>query len=161
MSTDELVILCLSIRDALDEWSQDGTLGSFTGLSGSEFPSGFCGIISEVMAIVLYNQTGMHPKQVTGLCEVGDTYYNKLNANSHKWLELNGITIDLTGDQFNSNLINVPPVLVSSTAHPLSKMMKTTKEDAYIIGVTKEASSFDVPQLRLSSKIISFLINKI
>jgi hypothetical protein len=155
MDKYELAVFCTRIRRALDDWSRNGTLVTPPGLRSDEFPSGFCGFITEVLAIVIYRKFGKKPNQVCGLCEADTPHYNKLAANSHLWLEIDGITIDITGDQFNSGTIEIPPTLVSSSAHPLSKYMKTTSETAYIIGVTKEADSFDASHLRLASKIIS------
>ncbi|MDA8515625.1 hypothetical protein [Citrobacter sp. Igbk 16] len=149
MNKDELESLCVKIRGCLDEWYADGTLNNLDGSEMSNFPSGCCGFVTECLAVILYKLTGEVPNQVSAECNTSHSNYNKLAANSHLWIELNGINIDLTGDQFNDHCINIPPVFVSTSPHPLSSKMKTETKPAYVIGLTKPLTGNDVAQLSL------------
>jgi len=153
MTEDELKNVCTKIRECLDQWSMDGTLRTIAGSTMHNFPKGCCGIVTECLAVILYKITGTIPSQVTGECPGGHQNHDKLAANSHTWIELCGISIDLTGDQFNDGNISIPPVWVSSSIHPLSNKMDITTNAAFLIGITKEASGFEVPQLRLIGKL--------
>lgn len=157
MNQIHLENLCLHIRNCLDNWSADGTLEALTGSITNSFPNGCCGLVSECLSVILYKLTGTRPNQVCAVCNYGDRNYNKLAANSHRWIELNGVNIDLTGDQFNDVNISIPAVLVSSSPHPLSSLMQTTIKPAYLIGITEPASGFDFPQLRLISELTKHL----
>ncbi|ELV7510466.1 MULTISPECIES: hypothetical protein [Aeromonas] len=83
---EELYKLASQFRNALDqlEWSQmpDGF---------KDFPAGTCGNISNILAEYLY-ECG-----VTGVELVIGT--NALHG-SHAWLEISGIIVDITADQF-------------------------------------------------------------
>ncbi|MEP8942125.1 hypothetical protein [Enterobacter ludwigii] len=153
MNEEELKIVCSKIRHCLDQWSTDGTLRTIAGREMNNFPNGCCGIVTECLAVILYKMTGTKPNMVTGECPSGHPNNGKLAANSHAWIEINGINIDLTGDQFNDGDIFIPPVWVSSSPHTLSNKMKITTKPAYLIGITKEASGFDATQLRLISEL--------
>lgn len=153
MNKDELESLCIKIRECLDKWSADGTLETVDGSDTCNFPSGCCGFVTECLAVILYKMTGAVPNQVTAKCEKSHSNYNNLAANSHLWLELNGISIDLTGDQFNDHCINIPPVFVSTSPHPLSTKMETKSKPAYIIGLTKPLSGHDTAQLALIQRL--------
>ncbi|EOI5812163.1 hypothetical protein [Cronobacter sakazakii] len=153
MNQIEIENLCISIRNCLDKWSEDGTLQAMVGSSAKNFPNGCCGLITECLSVILYKMTGSRPNNVRGNCDNGDRFYNQLAANSHMWIEINGINIDLTGDQFNDGNINIPPVFVSSSPHPLSKMMTTKTIPAYLIGITKAASGADREHLILINKL--------
>lgn len=153
MNQEEIENLCIRIRNCLDKWSEDGSLEAIVGSSTKNFPNGCCGLVTECLSVILYKLTGSHPNSVTGTCDDGDRYYNQLAANSHIWIEINGINIDLTGDQFNGGDIDIPPVFVSSSTHTLSKMMTTKTKPAFLIGITKPASGFDRGQLLLINKL--------
>ncbi|MCM7391745.1 hypothetical protein [Enterobacter bugandensis] len=153
MNQVEIENLCIRIRNCLDKWSEDGTLEAIVGSSTKNFPNGCCGLVTECLSVILYKLTGSRPNSVTGTCDDGDRYYNQLAANSHIWIEINGINIDLTGDQFNGGDINIPPVFVSSSSHPLSTMMTIKTKPAFLIGITKPASGFDSGQLLLIDKL--------
>lgn len=153
MNKIDLEALCVKIRYCLDEWSADGTLEALTGSSTSKFPYACCGFITECMSVILYKMTGVIPDQVIAVCHEGDTHYDKLATNSHLWLQMDGLNIDLTGDQFNDGHINIPPVLISSEPHPLSSKMETTTQPAYLIGISKPATGFDSNQVRLINKL--------
>lgn len=145
--------LCIRIRSCLDKWSEDKSLETKIGSSTKNFPNGCCGLVTECLSVILYKLTGSHPNSVTGTCDDGDPYYNQLAANSHMWIEINGISIDLTGDQFNDGRIDIPPVFVSSSPHPLSTMMAIKTKPAFLVGITKPASGFDREQLRLIDEL--------
>ncbi|EOC0077718.1 hypothetical protein ACOJD8_001267 [Cronobacter turicensis] len=153
MNQIEIENLCISIRNCLNKWSEDGTLEAMVGSSTKNFPNGCCGLVTECLSVILYKMTGSHPNNVTGKCNEGSPYYNSLTANSHMWIEINGINIDLTGDQFNGGDIYIPSVFVSSSPHPLSTMMSIKTKPAYLIGITKEPTGFDREQLILIDKL--------
>lgn len=153
MNKDELESLCVKIRRCLDEWFADGTFKKLGGSEISDFPSGCCGFVTECLAVILNTMTGEIPNQVRAECSENHSNYNKLAANSHLWIELNGINIDLTGDQFNDHCIYIPPVFVSTSPHPLSSKMKTETKPAYVIGLTKPPTGNDVAQLSLIERL--------
>lgn len=86
-------------------------------------------------------------------CGESHSNYNKLAANNHIWIEINGVNIDLTGDQFNDQNIDIPPVFVSTLPHPLSSRMETETKPAHVIGLQKPSDSFDGPQLVLIERL--------
>lgn len=153
MNQIEIENLCIRIRNCLDKWSEDGTLEKTVGSSTKNFPHGCCGLVTECLSVILYKLTGSHPNTVTGKCDDGDRNNNQLADKSHIWIEINGINIDLTGDQFNNWDIEIPPVFVSSSPHPLSTMMETKTKPAYLIGITKPLSGYDREHMRLIRKL--------
>jgi hypothetical protein len=69
----------------------------------SRFPAGCCGIVSEVLAEAIRRQFGISGVYVCG------TRYDDGRHNSHAWLEVDGLIIDITADQFDR-----PPVIVTT-----------------------------------------------
>lgn len=63
------------------------------------FPSGCCGVASELFGHYLNTQHGLQAEYVCG----------DLDGSSHAWLELDGVVIDITGDQFDGR----PPVFIA------------------------------------------------
>lgn len=71
------------------------------------FPRGACGHVAELLGRYLIDQLDIFPDYV---CQIA---YEDIGGwqNSHAWLEWNGLTIDIAGDQFGWK-----PVIV--TRHP-------------------------------------------
>lgn len=159
MTKNELYILCKQVRETLDAFSKDGSLNDIFGSKTAGFPTGCCGPTSDVLAAILYDLTKILPTRVTGSCNLSNRYHNKLKANVHAWLEFDGLTIDLTGDQFNSDDINIPPILFSENHHPLTKFMDIKKEESYIIGGSTKNIRNDFEMLQLKNEIMKKLNN--
>lgn len=64
------------------------------------FPRGCCGVVSELLGDYLNAQLGLQVEYVCG----------EQDGGSHAWLELNGVVIDITGDQFDGR----PPVFIAA-----------------------------------------------
>lgn len=55
------------------------------------FPQGCCGVVSELLGDYLNTQLGLRAEYVCG----------ERDGGSHAWLELDGLVIDITSDQFD------------------------------------------------------------
>ncbi|MCF5226031.1 MULTISPECIES: hypothetical protein [Pseudomonas] len=64
------------------------------------FPQACCGVVSELLGDYLNTQLGLMVEYVGG----------DRDGASHAWLELNGVVIDITGDQFHGR----PAVFIAS-----------------------------------------------
>ena len=95
-----------SFRAALDQVPTEVWATSYI----DNFPHGACGHVSELVGRYLSDQFSIEPEYVCGTLYDGEG--NRLS--SHAWLEWNGVTIDISADQFGW-----PPVIVSdcSTYH--------------------------------------------
>lgn len=67
------------------------------------FPRGACGATCDVLATVLERRFGVRPLWVNT-----DVYEGEVWRGSHAWLEVDGVTIDITADQFGE-----APVIVT------------------------------------------------
>lgn len=65
----------------------------------ASFPSGACGNVSEVLARVMRERLGLDALYVSGT--------DSVDRQSHAWVEVNDVIIDITADQFGQ-----PPVIV-------------------------------------------------
>lgn len=63
---------------------------------GLAFPRGACGHTAELLGLYLIQKFGISPEYVNQFA------YDDIGGwtDSHAWLEWNGLTIDITGDQF-------------------------------------------------------------
>ena len=141
--------LCVDIRNLLDEWHENGTLYKINDFPARNFPYGWCGIVSEVLAVIIYKLTG----DVVTSVSANDENIVPMEIKNHMWIEYQGLTIDLTGDQFNNDKFIFPSVICNQESHPLSSVMSTKRKSAYLIGVTKKANAFDLAHVRLISMI--------
>jgi hypothetical protein len=69
------------------------------------FPRGACGATCDVLATLLELRFGLTPLWVSADLGDGDTW------SSHAWLEVEGVTVDITADQFGQ-----APVIVARTS---------------------------------------------
>lgn len=69
-----------------------------------DFPRGSCGHAAELLAFYLRKRFGITP---TLVCQDADESVGGWHG-GHAWLECNGLTIDISGDQFGW-----PPVIVT------------------------------------------------
>lgn len=67
------------------------------------FPRGACGATCDVLATVLERRFGVRPLWVNAEIREGEVW-----KGSHAWLEVEGLTIDITADQFGE-----APVIVT------------------------------------------------
>ena len=65
-----------------------------------DFPSGCCGVASELLGHYLNTQHGLKAEYICG----------ERDGLTHAWLELDGVVIDITGDQFDGR----PPVFMAA-----------------------------------------------
>lgn len=81
-----------AFRLGIDELAAEGNLpGALTG-----FPHGCCGVTSTILGVYLNALYGLAIEQVLA----------DRDGKSHAWLEISGLAIDVTGDQFEGR----PPV---------------------------------------------------
>ncbi|KGS12146.1 MULTISPECIES: hypothetical protein [Pseudomonas syringae group] len=64
------------------------------------FPRGCCGVVSELLGDYLNAQLGLQVEYVCG----------EKDGGSHAWVELKGVVIDITSDQFEGR----PPVYIAA-----------------------------------------------
>lgn len=76
-------------------------------MSTSQFPSGCCGDASQTLATYLHSELGIICDYIQG--KKGGKY-NEIG--SHGWLEIKGIVIDITADQFNDRGYELQDVYV-------------------------------------------------
>lgn len=116
VNKDELNEFCVDVRKALENMTKKDHMWT-SSFASSNFPMGCCGDTSRLLAYLLYQQFGIVPKLLSGI------YYefeHKLpasglsNENSHAWLVVNGMIVDLTADQFNDRGYYHPPVMITS-----------------------------------------------
>ncbi|CAI0910435.1 hypothetical protein [Serratia quinivorans] len=115
MNQDELNKFCADVRKTLENMTtKDHTWPSSFAISN--FPMGCCGDTSKLLSYLLYQQFGIVPEVLSG------TYYEfdhsspacgLSNDNSHAWLVVNKMIVDLTADQFNDRGYNHPPVMIT------------------------------------------------
>lgn len=65
------------------------------GIGFADFPRGTCGPVSELMGRIVLERTGHLGRYV-----VGDGHPALSSPQSHAWLEVDGLIVDLTHDQF-------------------------------------------------------------
>lgn len=81
-----------AFRRGIDELAAEGNLpGALT-----SFPHGCCGVTSTILGVYLNARYGLGIEQV----------WADRDGKSHAWLEISGLAIDVTGDQFEGR----PPV---------------------------------------------------
>ena len=100
---DELEGAVREFRRAIDETGPQPWIEK-----GIKFPRGACGHAAELLGMYLKERMGITANYVNEMA------YEDIGGweNSHAWLEWNGLTIDITGDQFGWE-----PVIV--TRHPI------------------------------------------
>ncbi len=89
---DQIRPIILTLRSILDESDKSGW-----GVEWKTFPRGCCGTVAELTQYCVYRIAGMVPTIVRG---------TKLDASglpvSHAWVEIDGVVVDLTRDQYHS-----------------------------------------------------------
>ncbi|EIY9884603.1 hypothetical protein [Escherichia coli] len=116
MNQDELKIFCVDVREALEKMTKKdhSRLSSFR---NSNFPVGCCGDTSKLLAYLLYQQFGIVSEVLAGYYYESDhksPASGLSNGNSHAWLVVDGMIVDLTADQFNDRGYNNLPVMITS-----------------------------------------------
>lgn len=99
-SDDEILAAATAFRRAIDLAGQEPWKRKYF-----TFPRGACGHAAELLAYYLRQRFGITPdyiSQTINSGEVGGWH------GGHAWLEWNGLTIDVSGDQFGW-----PPVIVT------------------------------------------------
>ena len=144
-------------RECLDQLCKNGTLANFPVLN--RFPSGCCGVVSDLLAEYL-----MQEYSIPTLYVCGTHYYrDKTEApQSHAWLMLkeNQIIIDITGDQFKNDPeflhYNIPVYV--GTIDKMHSLFEYDNSALSIAGIT--ARSFNSNILTAYNTIISFARSK-
>jgi hypothetical protein len=95
---EEIRVLATAFRKALEKGDHKAW-----GDTWKEFPRGVCGNASEILGRFLRERMGDKPTYVCGVRCLDDT-----PEASHGWLEINGLIVDITADQFGG-----PPVVVT------------------------------------------------
>jgi hypothetical protein len=84
----ELRVHSLNCRAAIER-----CFGRFRAISLKEFPRGSCGDVSDILGMFLRETLEVECEYVSGWAD----------GQSHAWLEIGEITIDITADQFAAN----------------------------------------------------------
>ena len=108
MDQERLHNFCKRVRKFLEETPKN-KFSDKSSLSVSEFPGGCCDDTSQVLATLIFDEFGVIPK----LCR-GEKFREHPSIKSHIWLEIDGIVVDVTLDQFNDyhEDYNFPPVYI-------------------------------------------------
>lgn len=85
-----LVLLAVAARAGLEAMTPKER-----GLEFGSFPHGTCGPVSELMGRIVLERTGHE-----GIYVCGDGHPALKPQQSHAWLEVGGVIVDLTYDQF-------------------------------------------------------------
>jgi len=89
---EQLIVLAAAARQGIERMSLEDKLAShFDG-----FPRGACGPASELMGRIVLEHTGH-----LGTYVCGEGHPRLRAQQSHAWLEVNGLLVDLTHDQFS------------------------------------------------------------
>ncbi|HBQ2311561.1 hypothetical protein [Klebsiella quasipneumoniae] len=114
MKIEELVSFCSDVRQAIELAAAQGIHNENTSFGKSDFPSGCCGDTTDLLAFLIYEKFGVMPLHRSG------TYWEHIkpdsrlrDGNNHAWLELSGMIIDLTADQFNDRGFDNPAVMIT------------------------------------------------
>ncbi|MFM5017902.1 hypothetical protein [Aeromonas veronii] len=99
----ELVLDFRRVMECLNPSDFDGT-----SLSASKFPSACCDDSSQILAAYLTDNGFSGATLIRG--EYGG---NEGELKSHVWLDLGGVKIDITADQFNTNGYENPSVIMA------------------------------------------------
>ncbi len=92
----DYIYVAHAFRERLEKQQAEGQLPAHL----KSFPRACCGVVSELLGDYLNTQLGLQVDYVCG----------ELDGGSHAWLELNGVVIDITGDQFDGR----PPVFIAA-----------------------------------------------
>lgn len=95
MDTDALTRIARCARVTLERHARTGTDFTF-----QNFPRGTCGPTSEILGRYLIG-AGCPQDQVRYVCGMK-------GGKSHAWLQVNGVIVDITADQFGE-----PPVIIA------------------------------------------------
>ena len=116
MNQDELKKFCVDVRESLENMTKnDHSWRSSFGQSN--FPLGCCGDTSKLLAYLLYQQFGIVSEVLAGCYYESDHKFpasGLSNGNSHAWLVVDGMIVDLTADQFKDRGYNNLPVMITS-----------------------------------------------
>lgn len=102
MKLRKLKRFCVAVRAGFENASINRVHNSGTSFGMSKFPTGCCGDTSTILTHLIYLQFGVIPKYRVGTYKSYLIYDRRLKTNNtHSWLELKNLKIDLTADQFN------------------------------------------------------------
>ena len=87
---EKLELLAAAARAGLE-----ATTDKERGIGFGSFPHGTCGPVSELMGRIVLERTGYE-----GIYVCGDGHPALKPQQSHAWLEVGGVIVDLTHDQF-------------------------------------------------------------
>lgn len=111
LNQQALFLYCEKVRKYLEK-THRFEFDSSSSLGSTEFPGGCCDDTSQVLATLIFDKFGVIPKLYRG-----NHYSAHPDIKSHVWLEVEGITVDITIDQFNDSAenYNFPPVYVGDS----------------------------------------------
>ncbi len=106
-------------------------------LGVTDFPGGCCDDTSQVLATLIYDEFKVISKLFRG-----NSFKGHPDIKTHVWLEVEGLIVDITLDQFNEydSNYNFPPVYVGKKLSFYNKFEITVKDDGrHYSGCAKEA----------------------
>lgn len=101
-----MTVLAATCREALEQMTP-----AQRGIGFAEFPRGTCGPVAELMGRLTFEATRVNGRYVSGI-----GHPDLAPQQSHAWLEVRGLLVDVTHDQFAGTGL-VGWVFVSSTWH--------------------------------------------
>lgn len=108
MNKKGLYLFCEKVRQFLDK-THRFEFDSSSSLGATDFPGGCCDDSAQVLATLIFDEFGVIPKLYRG-----DHFSAHPDIRTHVWLEVEGIMVDITLDQFNdyAESYNFPPVYI-------------------------------------------------
>ena len=90
----------------------------------SKFPSGCCGDTSQTLATYIFAETGL-------ICSYVHGQYGGIEGElgSHAWLEIDGLVIDITADQFNKRGYDLAEIYVGPRTEWYNSYETNIEED--------------------------------
>jgi len=136
METDEFIAVASRFRAAIMSLPRSAfPWNSSMGIS--QFPSGCCGDASQTLATYIFEQTGV-------ICDYLHGQYGGADGElgSHAWLEVNGLVIDITADQFQYRGYDLAAVYVGPRTRWYNSFEINIKPDARHLSL-KDKGSLD------------------
>jgi len=133
------------IREVLESFQKEDFHSGSSFYHSSSFPRGCCGDSTNLLGLFLKEKYGQDALYVEakGLGDNRDL--------SHAWLLIDGVIVDITGDQFNDIGYEVEPVVISDTSdfHDLFHNVKSYSLNAESLKGTAIASVLSKVRARL------------
>lgn len=141
---DKIKELAIEFRTAIEVAKNEGEFD--LDFLFSRFPYGCCGDTADLLG-QFFLENGIESYYICG-----NRYFDNFEegAQSHAWLLVNGLIVDITGDQFNNkdSFYNYDKKVFVGTGDEFHDLFQVEKRDVYIFRSLKEYNR--ICRLRLS-----------